>query len=75
MHALVTRVTIHNADAAPMQTGSSRMATIILAHFGMRRLLGKVRQVASDFRRNTAATFALILFALHDELVTGTGRP
>jgi hypothetical protein len=31
----LARITIHNADPAPMQIGNSRMATIIFAHFGM----------------------------------------
>jgi hypothetical protein len=30
----LARITIHNAVTAPMQNGSSRMATIILAHLG-----------------------------------------
>jgi hypothetical protein len=43
-------MTIHNAFAAPAQTGSSRMAIMNLIHFGTRECYPQTSQIAQILR-------------------------
>jgi hypothetical protein len=45
-------MTIHNAFAAPAQTGSSRTAMMNLIHFGTRECYPQISQIAQILRNS-----------------------
>jgi hypothetical protein len=49
----LARITSHRAEPAPMQTGSSKIAMIVLHHFGTTELFGSGMRLASQFKLPT----------------------